>query len=325
MRITVAICTWNRAGLLAQALEAMTTLVIPADVEWEVLVVNNNSTDATDDVIRGFAPRLPIRGVFEPRPGLSNARNLAVREATGDYVLWADDDVLVPREWISEYSRAFALRPDAAVFGGPIEPWFSETPPPWLQEVWPRVAAIYGGLNLGDAPVALTNEKVPFGGNIAVRSDYQNRFLYDPALGLRPGSTLGGEETTVVRAMLASGATGWWVPTAGVRHYVQADRFTTKYVRSRFFGYGQFLGMMDSNERSPKLFGRPRWLWREAIEGELRYRLGRAFRKPTVWIEALIAASIAWGQLRAVPVGSSAGLPSDIVELEASVADLVVG
>jgi glycosyltransferase involved in cell wall biosynthesis len=299
MRITVAICTRNRSALLKHALEAMTTLMIPADVEWELLVVNNNSTDTTDEVIRSFAPRLPIRGLVEPRPGLSHARNLAVREATGDYILWTDDDALVPRDWISEYCRAFTRWPEAAVFGGPIEPYFSETPPPWLQEVWPRVANAYGILNFGNSPVALTTEKIPFGGNIAVRSDYQNRYLYDPALGLRPGSTLGGEETTMVRAMLASGATGWWVPTARVRHCLSNDRFTTKYLRRRFFGYGQLLAVMEPDQGSAKLFGKPRWLWRQAIEGEVRYRLGRAFRKPAVWIEPLISASTAWGQLRA--------------------------
>jgi hypothetical protein len=235
---------------------------------------------------------------------------LAVRKATGDYIVWTDDDTLVPPEWISEYCRAFARWPEAAVFGGPIDPCFADAPPLWLQEVWPRVASAYGILNHGDSPIAFTSERVPFGGNIAVRSDYQNHFLYDPALGLRPGSTLGGEETTMVRAILASGATGWWVPTARVRHYLQNDRFTTKYLRGRFFGWGRFLGMGEPDQGSAKLFGGPRWLWRQAIEGEVRYRLGRAFRKPAVWIEPLISASTAWGQLRAARVAPLERLPS---------------
>lgn len=92
---SVAICTWNRAALLRQTLENMTKLLIPPGVEWELLVVNNNCSDATDEVIDSFSARLPIRRVFEAKPGLSNARNAAVRQARGEYVLWTDDDICV--------------------------------------------------------------------------------------------------------------------------------------------------------------------------------------------------------------------------------------
>jgi glucosyl-dolichyl phosphate glucuronosyltransferase len=128
--VTVAICTWNRDHLLRQTLEEMTRLAVPAGLVWELLVVNNNCTDDTDGVIAAFAKRLPIRRLFESQPGLSHARNRAIAEAAGDYVVWTDDDVLVSPEWLAAYARAFARRPDAAVFGGPVAPWFPTTPPP---------------------------------------------------------------------------------------------------------------------------------------------------------------------------------------------------
>jgi hypothetical protein len=99
--------------------------------------------------------------------------------------------------------------------------------------------------------------------------------------------------------MLASGATGWWVPTARVRHYIHKDRVTTKYLRGYFLGFGMYRGMTEPDDGSVRLFGRPRWLWRRAIEAEVRYRFVRAFREPRGWIEALITASTTWGRLRA--------------------------
>ena len=75
MKITVAICTWNRAALLDQTLCEMHKLEIPAGVEWELLVVNNNCTDGTDAVVAEHAKGLPILRLFEARPGLSNAGN----------------------------------------------------------------------------------------------------------------------------------------------------------------------------------------------------------------------------------------------------------
>ena len=111
--------------------------------QWELLVVNNNCTDGTDEVIRTFQDRLPVRRVFEPRPGLSHARNRAIAEATGDYILWTDDDVTVCRDWLVVYTDAFRRWPDAAVFGGPIQPWFDGTPPAWLRQVYPTIAGVY--------------------------------------------------------------------------------------------------------------------------------------------------------------------------------------
>jgi len=80
--ITVAICTWNRARLLDQTLNHMRNLQIPPDVDWELLVVNNNCTDQTDTVIERYEGDLPIRRLFEARPGLSHARNRALAGGT---------------------------------------------------------------------------------------------------------------------------------------------------------------------------------------------------------------------------------------------------
>ena len=107
MHVTVAICTWNRCELLRQALEQLTKISVPSHVTWELLIINNNSVDRTDSVIDSFRSQLPLRRLFEPNHGLSHARNLAVSEARGDYILWTDDDTLVDPNWIKEYVEAF--------------------------------------------------------------------------------------------------------------------------------------------------------------------------------------------------------------------------
>src|SRR2546427_11619724 len=155
MLITIAICTWNRCALLHQALEQMTRLQIPPGIEWELLVVNNNCTDATDEVIAAYSTTLPIQRVVEPNPGLSNARNAAVREARGKYILWTDGDVLVDKNWVVSYVAAFERWPEAAFFGGVVRPWFVVPPPAWLRRAWPRVAIAYATRDLGANPFRL--------------------------------------------------------------------------------------------------------------------------------------------------------------------------
>jgi glycosyltransferase involved in cell wall biosynthesis len=298
MRIDVAICTWNRCSLLAPTLENLRQIEVPCHVDWQVIVVDNNSTDHTAATLQSFAEHLPLRTTFEPRPGLSNARNRAVAEATGDYLVWTDDDVLVDRRWLVAYAQAFERWPTAAFFGGPIEPWFEGTPPRWLAEHWPTVAQAFAVRQLGDVPFAFDGSQVPYGANCAFRTDVQRRYPFDPSLGRRPGVSLSGEEAQVMRQMLADGLTGWWVPEARVRHYIPRHRQSLRYLRRIFGGQGEVLGRGLSTSDAPRLFGRPRWLWRRAVTAEARFWRIRATAGPEVWLTELIETARAWGELR---------------------------
>lgn len=298
MLITVAICTWNRSRLLREALEQMTKLVLPGGIEWELLVVNNNSTDDTEQVIASFSHRLPIQRIWEPRPGQSNARNAAIREVNGSYVLWTDDDVLVDPQWIVEYVKAFERWPNAVIFGGPIRPWFSDPPPEWLKRVWQCVAGVYAMRDLGDRPIRFDGDKlIPFGANFAVRMQEQRAYPYSPEFGLRPGSELRGDEIEVFRALHAKGYEGWWVPDATVNHFVPLHRMTMTYIRKFYFGYGRYRVLTEPPPSGPTLLGRPRWLWKRALYLEVCLWFHRVFSPPERWIKDLMAVGEAWGRL----------------------------
>jgi glycosyltransferase involved in cell wall biosynthesis len=296
MRLTVAICTWNRADLLSQTLERMTTLEVPSDVEWELLVVNNNCTDATEEIVTAYLDRLPVRKLYEPEPGKSHALNRAVMGATGEYILFTDDDVLVDPRWIASYAEAFRRWPDAVIFGGPILPWFEGTPPDWLSRTFHRIEFAFAALDLGSAFRQFSGDDVPFGANMAVRSAEQKAWPYDPSLGPRPNSGLRGEEITLLKAMLRAGATGWWIPGARVKHFIPKGRQTIEYVRGWYQGWGEYLAQVTTEPGERTLLGRPLWLWRELLESELRFRVRRHLVDPETWIEDLKTASIARGR-----------------------------
>ena len=232
MHITVLICTRNRAEQLRRTLEAATAIEIPSGIAWELLVIDNGSSDHTPEVVESFAERLPIRRVSEPQAGLSNARNRGVAEASGSYICWTDDDVLIDPHWLSAYAGAFAHHPEAAYFGGPIELVLEEPTPSWFRENRELLGPILAERQFGDVPIHFepASDIVPYGANYAVRTDVQRAHLYDPHLGVSPTQRRLGEETAVLAAIHEGGGIGWWVPDARVRHIIPAQRQTIEHL-----------------------------------------------------------------------------------------------
>lgn len=297
--VTVAVCTWNRCESLRRTLERMTEMDAPGDATWELLVVNNGCTDATDQVITSFCGRLPIRRAWEPQPGLANARNRAVAEATGRYIAFTDDDILVERDWLAAYIRAFRRWPDAAIFGGPIEPLFEGEPPAWIETVIDRIGPVFGQQTLGERPVALTPSVIPsgpYGGNMAVRRDALRRYPFDPRYGVRHGVYGIGEETELMRTMLEGGLRGWWTPEPRVWHWVPTQCQTEAHVRRWMIGSGRYIALSPERDRSlpENVLHR---LAARVLRYELQYRIRRWTSRPEVWTRDLVRASRARGRL----------------------------
>jgi glycosyltransferase involved in cell wall biosynthesis len=284
--LTIAICTWNRAPLLAMTLER---LCAPGVLSGgcEVLVVDNGSTDGTPDVVARYKDRLPLRMAHESEQGISPARNRALDEASGTHLLYIDDDVLVGPGWLEAYRAAFRAHPDAGVFGGPIRTRFLGTPPAWLVQSLPLVASAYAVRELGPREFRLepVPAKLPYGANMAFRLDQARQHRFDPVLGRVRKGMVGGEEIAFMARMLQAGATGWWVPGAGVEHLLPRTRQTLRYLR----GYFEGLGMTQFRTEKPvrgrfELAGVPSWLWRQYATARLRYWLARLASPVTVWL-----------------------------------------
>jgi len=298
MLISVIVCTCNRAPLLKLALERMALLQNDEGFGWELVVVNNNSTDNTDQTIRSFSGRLPVRSVFESEPGLSNARNRGLVEASGDYLVWTDDDVRVSERWLSSYATMFRAHPEAAVFGGPIRPFFEGEPPDWLKAGWLTIASAFATRDFGPEVKNLSDELVPFGANFAIRRDVQLHYLYDPLLGRSPTSTFGGEETAVIRAILRDGHTGWWVPDAPVQHRIPTERQNLDYLKTYYFEQGIQVGILSrSSGGTAAFFCHLPALLAKTITREVMYRLKRLAASPEVWLADFKASNRHWGHL----------------------------
>lgn len=121
--ISVVICTYNRAASLRQTLDSLRQMSVPRELEWEVVVVDNNSTDDTRRVVEDFARRssFPVRYVFELRQGLAAARNAGIANSRGEIIAFADDDMLLPPEWLSNIWQEFSLDSELGVLSSRVE------------------------------------------------------------------------------------------------------------------------------------------------------------------------------------------------------------
>jgi len=277
--VTVAICTYNRSRSLSRTLDSLKTLTVPPELDWEVLVVDNCCTDDTADVISLYSPELPLQPLREPRQGLSHARNLALENARGDYILWTDDDVVVEREWLRAYLDAFWLWPEAVVFGGPVDLELEGCPPLWLLDLLEEdeFAGVYAYRNLGDQPIRfdVQTHRVPYGANMATRTHEQRRYRFDPRLGRSADGHIRGEETAFISSVLADGFDGRWVPGARVSHCIPASLQTLAHLRRYFIGSGRTHARLSPRRR----IDGPRSL-AIAAYFELRFRLARFLLRP---------------------------------------------
>src|SRR5215467_10723905 len=133
MHINVILCTYNRSASLRNALTSAAGLALSESVEWEVLVVDNNSSDQTRDVIEDFCKQYPgrFRYLFEPKPGKSNALNAGIREARGDLLAFTDDDVTFDPMWLQNLTVALSNREWVGVGGRIFQQWTCSHPT-WL-------------------------------------------------------------------------------------------------------------------------------------------------------------------------------------------------
>jgi len=265
----------------------------------------------TEEVVKSFSRSLPIRYLFEPETGKSHACNCAARHARGEYIVWTDDDVLVDQNWLASYAAAFVQYPDAVFFGGPIIPVFDGTPPAWLAKILPQIPSAFGKRDLGSESFTFTSKTpLPFGANFAVRTLEQLRHPFDPSLGPRGNTRVAGGETEMLEGMVEAGLSGRWVPDARVKHYIPKALQTTRFIRKYYYAFGEGearRGRRLHDVAVPMLFGAPRYLWRQAVTFEIKYRLHRYLSDPDVWIKDLKSSALTLGIISSYKARQNAG------------------
>ncbi len=230
MQASVIVCTYNRADSLRDTLRALHGQHASPSLQWEVIVVDNNSADRTREVVESIQREWPLlRYEFEGRQGLSHARNHGIFSARGEVLLFTDDDVLPEPEWLETTLDGLA-KYQADACGGYIAPIWETPPPAWLTERFHGFLAVRSERD-DDYPIQSPSQ-APFGANMAVKKwVFDQVGVFDTSRG-RKGSTLAsGEDGEMFERILAAGLKAVFLGQSRVHHKVESFRLTKRYFR----------------------------------------------------------------------------------------------
>ena len=267
VEISVVLCTYNRAARLA---DALTALVHQTDAPpYEVVVVDNNSTDDTRAVIGALVSGGLVRYASEPVQGLSHARNRGVATARADILAFTDDDVRVDPTWVRSIARAFAEHPDVDMVGGRVDPEWEAEPPAWLPQAGyaPLALVDYGAEAFRIAPA---EPRCLIGANVAIRRQALERLHGFSARVQRVGDGIGStEDHEFQMRLLEAGAAALYDPRVAVRAAVPRERLSKRYHRAWHKGHGRFYALMRDplfeQSRAGTVLGVPAHVYRSAV------------------------------------------------------------
>lgn len=301
MRASVIICTYNRARRLPKTLAALTEMAAPPGLEWELLLVDNNSTDDTKAVCERFCDRLPLRYLMERKQGKSHALNCGIEHALSDLMLFTDDDASVDPRWMAEYLAAAEARPEAGFLGGRIIPEWEDEPPRWLKENSEFLSSLSIHYDRGPDLTEIRDRRKPFfGANLALRKSAlrQAGSSFRPEFGIVGNRRIGGEEQMVMFELVEAGFFGLYVPTAIVRHRNIRERMTESYLRKISSSYGRLEVKCGEIPLERLWLGAPRYLWRQLVADTISYLITRPFGPAKRWLDHEIRAAMAWGSIQ---------------------------
>jgi glycosyltransferase involved in cell wall biosynthesis len=294
MDFSIIIPTYNRADELRETIRSIAGLAVNGD--WELLVVDNNSTDHTRPVVEaeraGFPARLQY--LFEPEQGRYAALNTGIRAATGKIIATTDDDARVEPDWLTRAAGGLEAL-DCDYVGGKVLPLWKGTCPNWLPNRPGPHWAVLALQDHGNQPreFGVNGLPWPLGINTATRREAFDRIdLFDNRLGRKAGTLRNQAQREWHLRARAAGLRGFYVPEMVVHHVVEADRLNKRYFRRWSYWHGisrailfAKLGVdMDAPDNSrldfskvPQIGGVPRYMYRtlathlkEFIQARLR-------------------------------------------------------
>lgn len=273
MDVSIILCSYNRCENLRNVLRDLIDMEAPQSVSYEVLVIDNNSTDKTRLVVETAIKEKPslFKYILETKQGKSFALNKGIRSAQGSILAFTDDDVQVDRKWLIGITECFAGS-DCVGVGGRILPIWNSIKPHWFDEGGPYGPGGIVKLDFGEHPCEL--QRPVWGANMAFRRKVFDKYgLFREDLGPNPTNLVRGEDTEFCSRLIRGKEKIVYAPMALVFHPVEEERATKKYLKSWWFNEGR--ARQRSNPIDAKshvcYLGIPRYYFRTFLNAAIKW------------------------------------------------------
>lgn len=233
--ISIVVCTFNRAAVLQRMVESVFRQRQITEIQHELVIVDNNSGDDTAAIVQEFANKGNVNYFLEADEGLSFARNRGIAESKGEFISFLDDDVLVHEDWLRSVKACFD-ETDADVVGGRVSLRFEAPPEKWVEGLFRKCLS---EVDLGSSRKVLSNGDCLYGANLSFRKKvFDSVGIFDINAGRRRKEWLSGEETDMVRRVIANKGKVLYDPDVFVEHLIGTERLQWQYFVSRAAGDG---------------------------------------------------------------------------------------
>jgi len=266
---SIIICTYNRSDSLQRTLERFESLLTKKNISFEILVVDNNSSDDTRTVTESFIrlTKLDVKYIFEKKQGKSFALNRGIIEANGEIIAFTDDDILVRYDWLLNIIKAFEEN-ECLCVGGKIILRLEKSSPEWLSN---KLMEQLGFLDLGDIPFLLTQPKL-YGANFAVaKAGFKKYGHFNEELGPIGNKMYNNEDIHFVSKLINGGERVVYSPDIVVEHVIPLHHIRKSYFRKRMFYQGVTKGISMGKYEYRKFMEIPLYVIRELVISSVEY------------------------------------------------------
>jgi glycosyltransferase involved in cell wall biosynthesis len=266
--ISIVFSSKNGQLTLPLMLNAFTLLHIPDELKWQIIAVDNNSDDNTLAILESFADQLPLTILKQPKPGKNPALNLGVKYASGELIIFTDDDIIPDKNWLDDYINTANNFLDYDLFGGKILPYWMEKPATdILQSIPCGIAYALTDETKQSGPIKAGQI---WGPNMAVRKTvFDNGFTFNEDIGPNGKNYVMGSETEFLQRAEQAGHKAYFFDTCAVQHIIRPWQLTDEWIENRAYKAGRAIihdmARRNSFTKVSTSFGFPNWMLKNVI------------------------------------------------------------
>lgn len=240
MRFSFITCTYNRDKYIGQTLQSVCDQKYP-DNNYEIIVIDNNSTDNTASICEEFRAEYPnknFRYFKEMNQGLSFALNRGIKEAQGEYLIFVDDDETIIPEHLERVDNHLKIYPEAVLCGTPVIPVYEIPEPKWMSRFTQRL--IGGYFDQGKEVKILEAKNYPGTGHTIIKKELYERYgNYNTELGRKGTSLIGAEDKDMFNRLKNNNIVCYYLPDIPIYHHIPPNKMTDEFFHKLTYSIGK--------------------------------------------------------------------------------------